>query len=714
MADQLSTRTTRTLTAGTNSPLGATLTGSGVNFALYSRNATAVFLELYATADGSPTDVIALQGPTSGIWHVHVAGVAAGQLYGYRVDGPYDPAHGLRFNTAKLLLDPYAKALSGSFVNTDNLLLAYQPRSGNAELTLDTRDSGANVPKAVIVDDNAFDWRGDVTPNLELDELIIYEVHTKGFTAHASSGVSQPGTYLGFIEKIPYLSALGINAVELLPVHQYYVDDFLLAKGLTNYWGYNSIAFFAPEPSYAAQPGAQVNEFKTLVRELHRVGIKVILDVVFNHTGEGNEMGPTMSYRGIDNPSYYTLTGPAEQPARYYMNFSGCGNTLNFDSPPVIRLVLDCLRYWVQHMHVDGFRFDLASVLGRDGPDDNFETNAPFFDAVLADPVLAPVVLIAEPWDTGTYQVGNFPIDWSEWNGRFRDTLRRFTKGDPGQLPDLGRRLTGSADLYGDDGRSASNSINFVTCHDGFTLHDLVSYDGKHNDANGEGNRDGSDDNNSWNCGAEGDTEDPAILTLRRQLVKNHICQLLFACGTPMILGGDEFGRTQSGNNNTYCQDNAISWFDWALTERNRDLVTFVRQAIAMTHRFPVLQRRKFLIGADLDADHIPELNWFGPSGGTPDWDNPDARTLCYQLDTDDTLPAGAVTRLFFILNADYRDQWIVLPALAGTYAWHRIIDTSLPAGQDFAEPHSEVRIDPADHYIANPRSTVVLVSRAT
>jgi isoamylase len=707
--------TPHTVTAGTTAPLGATPTATGVNFALFSAHATGVSLQLYP-ANGAPAEAIALQGPTDGVWHAHVAGVGAGQQYGYRVDGPYDPANGLRFNTAKVVLDPYAKAVTGKFVNTDNLLLAYDAQAGNAEMTPDTRDSGPVVPKAIVVDDSAFDWAGDVSPKLALEQLIIYEVHTKGFTAHPSSGVEHPASYLGFIEKVPYLQALGVNAVELLPVHEYYVDDFLTDRGLTNYWGYNSIGFFAPESSYSTgrTTGCQVEEFKTLVRELHKAAILVLLDVVFNHTGEGNEMGPTMAFRGIDNPGYYTLTGPDDQPGRYYMNFSGCGNTLDFDKPAVIRLVLDSLRYWVQHMHVDGFRFDLASVLGRTGGSENFASTAPFFDAVRADPILSKTILIAEPWDIGTYQVGNFPTDWSEWNGRFRDTVRRFTKGDAGQLPDLGRRLTGSADLYGDDGRSAYNSINFVTCHDGFTLHDLLAYNGKHNDANGEGNRDGSDDNNSWNCGAEGDTTDAAILGLRRQLAKNALCQLFFASGTPMLLGGDEFLRTQGGNNNAYCQDNEISWFDWAYAERNTDMILFAERAIAMTRRFPALQRRKFLLGTDLDTDQIADLRWCGTDGNAPDWSNPQARTLCYQLDTDDTQPGGAVSSLFVILNADYRNQWVMLPKLSGTYGWHRIIDTSLPAGQDFAERYTEVLIDPGDHYIVNARSTVVLVARAT
>jgi isoamylase len=702
-------RTTRTVTKGAPFPIGATPVADGVNFAVYSRSAAEVFLLLFDAADGLPTDIIQLRHREKYIWHVKVEGLRPGQLYGYKVRGEYRPDFGLRFNDAKLLLDPYAKAVTGKFRNTANLLLPYDPNPGGGERVLDTRDNTAIVPKAIVVDDGAFDWQNVRSPRRPLEELVIYETHVKGFTAHPSSGVTFPGTYLGFIEKIPYLAELGVNAVEFLPIHEYYVDDFLVERGLTNYWGYNSIGFFAPESSYGSgtAPGSQVDEFKTLVRELHRAGIQVILDVVYNHTGEGNEMGPALSFRGLDNPSYYSLTGPSEAPRRYYMNHTGCGNSLNFESPAVIRLVMDSLRYWVETMRVDGFRFDLASVLGR-GEDGAFRVSASFFDAAAQDPVLSGAILIAEPWDIGTYQVGNFPVDWSEWNGRFRDTVRRFAKSDSGQLADLGWRLTGSADLYGDDGRSAWNSLNFVTCHDGFTLHDLVSYNHKHNEANGEDNRDGTNDNHSWNCGVEGDTDDPAILALRKQLVKNHACHLLFACGTPMILGGDEFGRTQRGNNNAYCQDNEISWFDWTLLSRNADLFEFFRKAIALTRRFPALQCRKFRLGRDFDADGIADLTWFAPGGGPPAWHDSEARTLCYQLDASEEGHSADAARLFFILNGDYRPRFVKLPPAD----WSRAIDTSLPAGVDFMDPGEEVRLDPGDHYVANARSTVVLLAR--
>src|SRR3990172_9611651 len=552
MSYELANRTTRQVLPGQPYPLGATLNAEGVNFALYSRNAAEVFVLLFDQGKTDPTDIIRLPHRTRFVWHAFVPGLRAGQLYGYKVRGDYRPELGLRFNEHKLLLDPYARAVSGKFHNTENLLLAYDPLSPSRDLSFDMRDNDAIAPKAIVNDDR-FDWAGDNQPDIPLEKLIIYEVHLKGFTAHTSSRVAHPGTYLGFIEKIPHLLSLGINAVELLPVQEFYVDDFLLARGMTNYWGYNTIGFFAPESSYSTQrlPGCQVEEFKILVRELHRAGIEVILDVVYNHSGEGNELGPTLCFKGIDNPSYYCLTGPPHQPQRYYMNYTGRGNSLNLDSQAAIRLVMDSLRYWVEAMHVDGFRFDLPSVLGRYG------------------------------------------------------------KGDADQVRDLGWRLTGSADLYGEDGRSAYDSINFITCHDGFTLHDLVSYNGKHNEANGEDNRDGSNDNHSWNCGVEGPSDNPAVVQLRRQLVKNHICCLLFSSGTPMILGGDEFLRSQNGNNNAYCQDNEISWFDWNDLAENKDIFTFFQKAIDLTQRYTILQRRKLFLGADLDADQIPDLTWF-------------------------------------------------------------------------------------------------------
>jgi glycogen operon protein len=704
-------RTNRKISPGHGYPLGASVGAQGVNFALYSRNATAVFLLLFDQPSGEPTDIIELQERTKYVWHAFVHGVRAGQLYAYKVHGDFAPAAGLRFNEHKALVDPYAKALSGKAANTDNLLLAYVPKSPEADCSLDERDNTTAVPKSIVIDDR-FDWQGDAPPAIPLEQLYIYEVHVKGFTAHPSSAVTLPGTYLGFIEKIPHLQALGINAVELLPVHEMYVEDFLRQRGLTNYWGYNTIGFFAPESSYGSRrfPGCEVAEFKTLVRELHKAGIEVILDVVYNHTGEGNELGPTLSLRGIDNPSYYCLTGPEGEPGRYYMNYSGCGNSLDFGSAAVIRLVMDSLRYWVEVMHVDGFRFDLASVAGRE--EGRFKRSSAFFDTISQDPVLARVKLIAEPWDLGTDQVGNFPVDWSEWNGRFRDTLRRFGKGDAGQLRDLGWRLTGSADLYGDDGRSAYNSINFITCHDGFTLHDLVSYNGKHNEANLENNADGSDDNNSWDCGAEGPTSDTAVNRIRTQIIKNHICALFFSFGTPMMLGGDEFLRTQNGNNNAYCQDNEIGWHDWRRLHEHADIVDFVRKAIAFTRRYTILQRRKFLLGRDLDDDGVADITWFGTDLGDPRWNDPEARTLCYRLDGGEEQSPLGTYFLFFILNGDFREQSVRIPGPREGMRWYRVIDTSLASGEDFAQPGGEVVLDPPEIYLVNPRSTVVLLAK--
>ena len=711
MAYALEHKTHRKISTGKYHPLGATLYEEGVNFAIHSQYASEVFLLLFDRPDGGPTDIIKLENRTKHIWYTFIHGLKAGQLYGYKIKGDFNPSYGMRFNENKLLIDPYAKAFTGKLRNVDNLLLAYDSNSSLKDLSKDNRDNTLVVPKSIVVDDH-FDWQGDVPPDIPFQELIIYEVHLKGFTAHRSSGVKNPGTYLGFIEKIPYLRDLGINAVEFLPLHEFYVEDILLNKGLTNYWGYNTIGFFAPESSYCTKrsSGCQVNEFKTLVRELHRAGIEVILDVVYNHSGEGNELGPTLCFKGIDNPTYYCLSGTPNEPYRYYMNYTGCGNSLNLANPHVIRFVMDSLRYWVEVMHVDGFRFDLASVLGRE--DGFFQKSASFFDAIAQDPVLNHVKLIAEPWDIGTYQVGNFPIDWSEWNGKFRDTVRKFGKGDGGQGKDLGWRLTGSADLYGEDGRSAYNSINFITCHDGFTLHDLVSYNDKRNEANLEDNRDGTNDNNSWNGGVEGEIDDVNVINLRKQLIKNYVCYLLFSCGTPMILGGDEFMRTQRGNNNAYCQDNEISWLQWGQVKENSDILDFFKKAIAFEKRCTILQRRKFFFGEDLDADHIPDFSWFGKDLGKPSWDDPELRTLCFQLDGGEEKSELGDYDLFFILNADFHLQSIKLPRLTNGTKWYRVIDTSLKSGEDFLDIGKEERIDPPDVYLTNPRSTVVLIGK--
>jgi isoamylase len=710
MSYELCHHSKRELSPGRFWPLGATVVPGGVNFALYSRDAVEVYLLLFAAPDADhPTDIIQVEGRDKFVWHVEVKGLRPGQLYGYKVVGPFEPALGLRFNPAKLLVDPYAKAVSHKAHNHDNLLLAYDPLDAGRDLTLDLRPSDAAAPKSVVVDD-AFDWQGDVPPGNRLESLVIYEVHVKGFTAHRSSLVAAPGTYLGFFEKIPYLRKLGVNAVELLPIHERGPEDF--KRGLTNYWGYNTLSYFAPESSYRAgqHPGCEVEEFKTLVRELHKGGIEVILDVVYNHTCEGSELGPTLSLRGVDNRSYYLLCGGEDAPGRFYQNPSGCGNALDLSSPPAIRLVMDSLRYWVEQMHVDGFRFDLASVLGRE--EGEFKGGSSFFDAISQDPLLQRVKLVAEPWDLGSYQVGNFPIDWSEWNGKFRDTARSFGKGDGGVLREMGLRIAGSPDLYKDDGRQAANSVNFVTCHDGFTLNDLVSYSGKHNAANLEDNRDGADDNHSWNCGVEGPTEDLDVLRLRRQMARNHLLLLLFSSGTPMLCGGDEMLRTQGGNNNAYCQDNDISWFDWGLEERSADMVAFVRKAIALTRRCTILQRRRFLLGADLDHDMLPDISWFGLDGEGPDWDDPQGRTLCFQLDGGEAPSDLGKYRLYVIINMDWRLHGAALPRLPEGCGWSRIVDTSLCAGDEIVDLEAAVPLRPDDEYLANPRSTVVLIGR--
>lgn len=680
MSDVIKPATTKHCEDGHPGPFGASVFEDGVNFALYSRNAKEVFLFLFDSPESPPTDIIPLKRSEDN-WHVLVKGIGPGQLYGYKVDGDYNPSEGLRFNPYKLLLDPYAKAVSGKFQNQDNLIFAYDLNAAERDLAMDQRDNERVVPKAIVIADE-FDWGDDAPPNIDLHKLIIYETHVKAFTAAPSSGASNPGTYLGFIDKIPYLQDLGINAVEFMPVHQFFIRNELLEKGLMDFWGYNSIGFFTPEVSYGTrtQLGCEVNEFKTLVKALHKAGIEVILDVVYNHTGEGNELGPTLSLKGMDNPTYYALVNEegARAPGRFYLNDTGCGNTINAENPVVMGMILDSLRYWKDVMHVDGFRFDLASILAR--ADGAFDHDSPFFTAISNDPVLSKAKMIAEPWDLTTYQVGNFPIGWSEWNGKFRDTARRFLKGDDHQAADMARRVTGSADLYENNGRNPYNSINFITCHDGFTLRDLYTYNEKHNEANLEDNRDGADDNLSWNCGVEGETDDPQVLGLRIRMVKNALCSLFLSAGTPMLLYGDEVMRTQKGNNNTYSQDNELTWFDWEDVKRKMEVYEFCRKIIAFRQSFPVLQRQRFFKGEE--SDGAPDIEWYGRHLKPPNWNSPKLKLLYYQLCGE---KAREDARLLLVFNMYHRGCRIDLPEYADT-AWCRIIDTSHAAGKDFID----------------------------
>ncbi len=703
-------------TRGSFFPLGATVTPSGVNFALFSKHATAVTLVLFDRR-GRRAAEIPLSHSTRFVWHGHVEGLGPGQLYGFRVGGPWDSAAGHRFNPRKLLLDPYARAILGEHRGDPRQHLDYDPAAGldPASLRPSDVDNEADAPRSVVVD-GAFDWRGDRPPGHALEDLVIWEAHIGGVTGHPSSGVDRPGTYSGFVGKIPHLVELGVKAVEFLPVHTRHSPARLGALGFSDYWGYNTIGFFAPDRRFSTggEPGCEVVEFKELVRALHAAGIEVLLDVVYNHTGEGGELGPTLAFRGIDNATYYKpLPG---DPSRY-ADFTGCGNTLDLGQPQVLKLVMDSLRYWVSEMHVDGFRFDLASTLGR--KEGRFERIAAFFMAVHQDPVVSRAKLIAEPWDLGadSYQVGNFPVDWCEWNGRFRDTVRRFVRGDPGQVPDLATRLSGSADLYGNDGRTPYHGVNFVTCHDGFTLHDLTAYAVKHNEANGEGDRDGLDDNASRNWGAEGETRDPAVLELRGRAARNLVTVLFVSQGVPMLLAGDEILRTQRGNNNAYCQDNEISWIDWRLARKNRGFLEFVRRLVALRRAHPVLRRRTFLTGADRDRDGLTDIAWYGPDGRVPDWGDPSLRSLAFRIQGREILREEAETGqplsdLFVALHAAPDDREFALPPPSAGFCWYRAVDTALPAGDDARPPGDEVPLDSQDTYPVRGHSTVVLVGR--
>ena len=670
-------------------PFGATWDGAGVNFSLFSENATAVDLCLFDLTDSTEeTARIPLRERTGQVWHIYLPELRPGQLYGYRVHGPYEPERGHRFNPAKLLLDPYAKAVAGTIKWSDTFF-GYTIGHPDADLAPDPRDSAAGLPKCVVIDP-AFSWGDDAPPRTNWHRTLIYELHVKGFTArHPQVPERLRGTYEGLACRpvLDYLHSLGITAVELMPVHQFVADKHLVDRGLTNFWGYNSIGFFAPDARYASGGvlGQQVSEFKTLVKTLHREGIEVILDVVYNHTAEGNHLGPTICFRGIDNASYYRSAYSENEGFRYYMDYTGCGNTLDMMHPSVLRMVMDSLRYWVLEMHVDGFRFDLASALARELH--AVDRLGSFFDIIHQDPVLSQVKLIAEPWDLGEggYQVGNFPVLWAEWNGVYRDTVRRFWKGDAGQVSSMAYRLTGSSDLYGQSGRKPHASINFVTAHDGFTLHDLVSYNEKHNEANGENNQDGHNDNLSWNCGVEGPTVESAIITLRERQKRNFLATLLLSQGVPMLLAGDECGRTQQGNNNGYCQDNEISWMDWAPDPRRESVLEFTRNLIRLYHEHPVLRRRHFFQGRQIRGSEVKDLIWFRPDGQEitgVDWDNGETRCFGLSLAGDaihETDPRGnriIDDTLLILLNGHHESVPFVLPALKPKGHWQLLLDT--------------------------------------
>ncbi len=650
---------------------------------------------LFDQLDSASHETVELTECTGFIWHVWVPGLTIGQLYGYRVHGPYEPEKGQRFNPAKLVIDPYAKAVAGA-VNWDYPIFAYRLGDPRADLSCDSQDDAAGMPKGVVTTSH-FDWQNDRSPETLLHDSVIYEVHVKGFTErHPDVPENLRGTYLGLATPpiIEYFKKLGITAVELMPVHDFLDDKNLLDKGLRNYWGYNTTNFFSPAARYCSSGdmGQQIGEFKTMVRELHRANIEVILDVVYNHTSEGNQMGPTLSFRGIDNTTYYRVV--ADNP-RYYMDYTGTGNTLNMRHPQVLKMVMDSLRYWVLEMHVDGFRFDLASTLARELHD--VDRLSAFFDVINQDPVLSKMKLIAEPWDVGEggYQVGRFPALWAEWNGKYRDVVRRYWKGDEGQVAELGYRLTGSSDLYQRDGRRPSASINFVVAHDGFTLNDLVSYNEKHNEANGEDNKDGANDNHSWNHGVEGPTDDPKIVELREREKRNIMMTLLLSQGVPMICGGDEIGRTQDGNNNAYCQDNEISWLDWNLDDRKKALLEFTTNLIALRKGHSNLHRRKFFQDRkispatvekrQIEGIQVQDIAWYRPDGEQmteEEWTAGWVRCLGMRLSgrtVDDVDRFGEPLRddsFLLCLNPHHEHIQFYIPPCSSTCNWELLFDT--------------------------------------
>jgi glycogen operon protein len=684
----------RTLLPGKPYPLGSTPSTLGTNFALYSENATAVHICLF-DENGTQTDCVELKEQTAFVWHGLLRGIQPGQRYGYRVDGPWAPEKGLRFNAKKLLLDPYAKAIAGE-VDHKGPILPYDAPSGD-DMKICNIDDADYVPKSVVVD-SKFDWEGDCPPETPISDSIIYEMHVRGFSKRNPEVPEElRGTYAGLAHdaSLSYLKKLGITAVELLPVHHFIDEGHLLDRNLRDYWGYNTLGYFAPMSRYSSSgdDGQQVIEFKQMVKRLHQEGIEVILDVVYNHTCEGNEKGPMLCWKGVDNTTYYRTI--ADNP-RFYMDYTGTGNTLNVYNPQTLKMIMDSLRYWVTEMHVDGFRFDLASTLARELHDVN--KLGAFFDTIHQDPTLADVKLIAEPWDVGDggYQVGNFPVLWAEWNGKYRDTVRRFWKGDSGQLSDFAYRLTGSSDLYQNDGRKPSASINFITAHDGFTLCDLVSYNEKHNEANGDNNSDGANDNDSWNMGVEGPTDDEGINTLRERQTRNFLTTLMLSQGVPMLAGGDEFSRSQLGNNNCYCQDDGLTWYDWNLDEPRKRLLEFTSKLIQFRKDHPNLHRRRFF--QDRKIRGAADIAWYGTDGNEISdeaWGETWNKSIGLMLNGKtlgvmDDEGAPVVDDSFLILvNASDQGVEYVLPKPPATSSWHQVLDT-----ENIDDPFSEATVE--------------------
>lgn len=669
-------------------PLGASYDGAGVNFALYSQVAQKVELCLFDEHDAETR--IEMTEQNSYVWHNYIPGLQPGQRYGYRVYGPYDPMHGLRCNPNKLLLDPYAKAIEGN-IDGDESLFSYWFKSPDDTSAMNDLDSAAHTMKSAVINPY-FDWGNDQHPYISYHDSVIYEAHVRGMT---NLNMDVPpdirGTYAGlaYPSVIEYLKKLGVTAIELMPIHQFVNDSFLQEKGLSNYWGYNTIGFFAPHNAYSSsgERGEQVNEFKSMVKAYHHAGMEVILDVVYNHTAEGNHMGPTLSFKGIDNASYYRLVEGDQQ---HYFDTTGTGNSLLMRSPHALQLITDSLRYWVTEMHVDGFRFDLAATLARQFQE--VDKLSAFFDIVEQDPIISRVKLIAEPWDLGSggYQVGGFPSSWSEWNGRYRDTVRDFWRSQPSTLPEFASRLMGSSDLYQVNGRRPMASVNFITAHDGFTMNDLVSYNEKHNEANGEGNRDGESNNRSWNCGVEGPTNIPDVNDLRQRQMRNMFATLLFSQGIPMICGGDEVARTQQGNNNAYCQDNEISWTNWHLDKGRKELLAFVSKLIHLRLDHPVLHRRRFFTGREPgdDSNMIPQVEWFDHTGSImdmDDWQNTHAFSMMIYLNGSDIPEVDwygnrmVDNDFILIFNAHYEPIMFTLPDERYGRKWQLVVDTHNP-----------------------------------